>query len=258
MDTASKIIITGLDKDAPCLARLSSRSALYTDLQVLLETNPARLTLAQYRSAVVDGNALARSSVAARQKIFKELKGRYLLDAENPIFSAFCEQWVRCRSDQERALTAYIMLALNDRTVTVTSQEWFFPQMRRAPSELRVGDLENFLRQMGKAKHPEIAEWSPITLTRVAQHYLASIRDFGLATGTAKKLAVRPALYGCPVRLLLAALKMLRVPQLTVVRHEIFKLLGIAPAEVVDALSQLNREGELRFRMQADVVEMTH
>jgi hypothetical protein len=57
--------------------------------------------------------------------------------------------------------------------------------------------------------------------------------------------------------LLLAALRMRRVASLQVVQHQTFKLLGIAPEEVIDALSQLNREGELRFRMQADVVEMS-
>jgi hypothetical protein len=49
---------------------------------------------------------------------------------------------------------------------------------------------------------------------------------------------------------------MMRVPQLQAVRHEAFKLLGIAPEEVIDALSQLNRHGDLRFRIQADVVEL--
>jgi hypothetical protein len=256
MDTVLPISIVGLADDARCLARLSSRSALYTDLQVLLEAKPGRLSLAEYRQAVLAENALARGSVAARKKTFQELKGRYLLNSENALFSAFHVQWRRCRSEHERALTVYVMLALNDQTVMVTSKEWLFPLLRRSPCELRTGDLESFLRQLGKTEHPEIAEWTPITLTRVAQHYLASIRDFGLATGTTKKLAVRPALYGSPVRLLLAALRLRRVTPLAVVRHEAFKLLGIAPEEVVDALSQLNREEELRFRMQADVVEI--
>ena len=256
MDSNLPISIAGLEDDSPCMARLSARSALYTDLQVLFEAKPEQLSLAEYRHAVLDDNVLARGSVASRKKIFQELKGRYLLNSVNPLFSAFYEQWRRCRSEHERALTVYVMLALNDKTVMVTSQEWLFPQLRRAPCELRTGDLESFLRQLGKNEHPEIAEWTPITLTRVAQHYLASIRDFGLATGTTKKLAVRPALYGSPVRLLLAALRLRRVTPLAVVRHEAFKLLGIAPEEVVDALSQLNREEELRFRMQADVVEI--
>jgi hypothetical protein len=216
------------------------------------------MTLAEYRRAVLEENALARASEAARKKIYQELKGRYILDANNPLFAAFWQQWVRCASDQERALTAYVLLGLKDKTVALTSMQWLYPHLRRASSELRLGDLEAFFHQLGQTNHPEVAQWSPITLTRVAQHYLASIRDFGLATGTTKKFAVRPALYGCPVRLLLVALEMLQVPPLQVVRHEAFKLLGVAPEEVIDALSQLNREGELRFRMQADVVEITH
>ena len=256
MEVTHENAIAGLDPDGLCLARLSARSALYTDLQVLLQARAELLPANDYRRAVVDENALSRGSVAARKKVFKELKGRYVLDGGHPLYSTFHHEWRRCGSDQERALTAYVLLALNDRTVALTSMEWLYPQLRRAPCEVRIGDLETFLRQFGKGKHTEVARWTPITLTRVAQHYLASIRDFGLATGTTKKVAVRPALYGCPVRLLLAALRMLRVSPLQVVRHEAFKLLGIAPEEVIDALSQLNRHGDLRFRMQADVVEI--
>jgi hypothetical protein len=222
----------------------------------LLQARTDLLPAADYRRAVVDENVLSRGSVAARKKVFKELKGRYVLDGEHPLYSTFHHEWRRCGSDQERALTAYLLLALNDRTVALTSMEWLYPQLRRAPCEVRIGELETFLRHLGKGEHPEVARWTPITLRRVAQHYLASIRDFGLATGTTKKVAVRPALYGCPVRLLLAALRMLRVSPLEVVRHEAFKLLGVAPEETVDALSQLNRRGDLRFRMQADVVEL--
>ena len=249
-------VIAGLDQDGPFLARLSSRSALYTDLQVLLQARTDLLPFTDYRRAVVDDNILSRGSVAARKKVLKELKGRYLLDGEDPLFSAFHHEWRACGSDQERALTAYVLLALNDRTVALSSMDWLYPQLRRAPCEIRIGDLEPFFRQLGKSTHPEVARWTPVTRKRVAQHYLASIRDFGLATGTTKKIAVRPALYACPVRLLLAALRMLRVSPLQVVRHDAFKLLGIAPEEVIDALAQLNRQGDLRFRMQADVVEL--
>jgi Putative inner membrane protein (DUF1819) len=254
---ASGTQVPGLSSEAGLIARLSARSALYTDFQVLLHSRPQAMTFAEYRRAVLEENALARGSEAARKKVFQELKGRYILDAEHPLFTAFWQQWVRCGSDHERALTAYVLLALNDKTVAVVSMEWLFPHLRRAPSDLRIRDLEAFLQQLGQTAHPEVARWSPITLTRVAQHYLASIRDFGLATGTIRKIAHRPALYGSPVRLLLRALEILRVPPLQVVRHESFKILGIAPDEVIDALSQLNRQGDIRFRMQANVVELS-
>jgi hypothetical protein len=34
-------------------------------------------------------------------------------------------------------------------------------------------------------------------------------------------------------------------------------LLGIAPEEVIDALSELNRQSALRFRIQADIIELS-
>jgi hypothetical protein len=36
----------------------------------------------------------------------------------------------------------------------------------------------------------------------------------------------------------------------------IFRLLALDGIEVIDALGELNRQGELRFRMQGDVIEL--
>lgn len=210
-----------------------------------------------FQSAVLDENRLSRTSGSARAKLYKELKGRYLLDDEVPLFSAFLAEWRSIHSESERSLLTYVLWALNDRTVVVTSCDWLYPHLRRASSELRVGDLEAFLRSKGKHGHPEVAEWTAETLKRVAQHYLASVRDFGLATGGAKKIAVRPSLQPAPVRLLLRALQLADVAAIQIIRHEIFKILGIAPGEVVDALAELNRIGAIRFRMQADVIELS-
>ena len=38
--------------------------------------------------------------------------------------------------------------------------------------------------------------------------------------------------------------------------HDTFKILGIAPGEIADALTELNRHGDLSFRQQADVIEL--
>jgi hypothetical protein len=36
----------------------------------------------------------------------------------------------------------------------------------------------------------------------------------------------------------------------------VFRLLALEGIDVIDALGELNRQGELRFRMQADVIEL--
>lgn len=253
--TSSKSI-PGLVENGRLLARISSRSALATDFAMLMERVP-EYRAAAFRAAVIDDNILARASLSARAKLYKEIKGRYLLDTDSALFTAFLTEWRAYPDPHDRQLLSYILFALNDRTVFVTSRDWLFPHLRQASSELRIGDLTVFFQRLGKTSHPEVAAWTPITLTRVAQHYLASVRDFGLATGGTRKIAVRPSLQPAAVRLLLRSLLLAGVPSAETIRHKAFKILGIAPGEVVDVLAELNRQGKLRFRMQADVIELS-
>ena len=67
---------------------------------------------------------------------------------------------------------------------------------------------------------------------------------------------MRPALYGAPVRLLIRALRLARAGDFEVVTAPMFRLVALQGTEVIDALGELNRQGELRFRMQADVIEL--
>lgn len=251
-----RVTLDALDQDGRMLARISSRSALANDFLMLMERAPG-FTPADFRNSVLKENALTRASHSARLKLFKELKGRYLLDEGSPLFVAFLREWQTHSDSQERQLLAYTLFTLNDRTVYVTSRDWLFPRLQQASSELRIGDLTVFFQSIGRKDHPEVAEWTPITLTRVAQHYLASVRDFGLATGGIRKIAVRPSLRPAAFRLILRALTLAGIPAAQVIQHEAFKILGIAPTEVLDSLAELNRRGSLRFRMQADVIELS-
>ena len=235
-------------------SRLSARSALYTELRLLLDGREAALASEDYRSLVIKENCLARGSVSARQKLWKELHARYRLDGEDPLFAAFWQEWRSSKTEPERTLTAYILFALNDRLVTDLGTDWLFPLLRRSPAELRVGDVRAFLARA--RQHPEVAKWSEETTAAVARKYCASIRDFGLAKGIVRKVTVRPALYGSPVRLLVRALRLAGTPPFALVQAPIFRLLGTDTTEIVDALGELSRTGALHFRMQGDVVEI--
>jgi hypothetical protein len=247
--------IPALDSDAPYLSRLSARSALYSEFQLLLSDHSEALPAKRYMSLIVEENCLARSSVSTRRKLWKELRSRFRLDANDELFRIFWTEWRRCNSDPERGLTAYVLLALNDRLVADLGVEWLFPLLRRVPAELRAPDVRAFIERAA-GRHPEVLRWSEETASAVAQKYCTSIRDFGLAKGTAKKMTVRPSLYGAPVRLLLRALRLVGTADLDILRHRIFRLLTIDVPEVVDALGELNRLDQLHFRMQGDVVEL--
>jgi len=252
---ATRRSVPALDPDTPYWSRLSARSALYTELRLLLDDLGQPLSTATYRSLVIEQNCLARPSTSARRKLWKELHARYRLDVDDPLFSAFWKEWRRCASDPERSLTAYVMLALNDRLVADLGTEWLFPLLRRAPADLRVDDIRCFIQQSAR-EHAAISNWSDETTLAVAQKYSASLRDFGLAQGTVKKTTVRPALYASPVRLLVRALRLVKTPLLNLVQARIFRLMAIDSTEVIDRLGELNRVGALRFRIQGDVVEL--
>ena len=150
--------------------------------------------------------------------------------------------------------------------------QWLFPLLRRAPVELRVADVLGFVERRAENRR-EVATWSAHTRTAVAQKYAASVRDFGLARGTVRKVTVRPALYAAPVRLLGRALRLAGVGPLDLLRAPIFRLLALKGHEVVvgrprlrrrcrrgrrrvNALGELNGRDALRFRMQGDMVEL--
>lgn len=255
-DVAGGLLVPGLDTGAPYSSRLSARSALFTDLQLLLDDRAEPLTADEYRKLVLDQNCLSRGSTSARQKIWSELRKRYPLDRRNPLFHAFWQEWRRSQSEQERALTTYVAFAVNDRLATHIGTEWLCPYLRRAPAELRVEDLLAFLEYSGRENHPELLAWTESTKHKVAKHFLASVRDFGLAQGRAVKKSIRPALYGAPVRLVIRVLRMAGARDLEIISAPIFRLLSIEGAEIIESLGELNRQGQLRFRMQADVVEL--
>jgi hypothetical protein len=249
------LLLPGLDPEALYVARLSSRSALYSELRLLIEGLARPLASPKYRCLVMEQNRLARASSSARLKLWEQLHARYRLDREDPAFAAFWVEWSRSRSEPERSLVAYVLFALNDRLVTDLGTEWLFPLLRRAPAEVRVENVQAFLRR-AEARHPEVAAWSAATRLAWAQKYCASIRDFGLAEGVVRKRTVRPALYAAPVRLLAWAVRLAGASSLELVQSRIFRLLGIDSNEVIDALGELNRLGALHFRIQGDVIEL--
>src|SRR5271166_2380390 len=105
IDVAGSPVVPALDPSTPYSSRLSARSALFTDLQLLLDDRSEPFTSEQYRTLVVEENCLARPSAAARRKLWEELRKRYLLDRRRPLYRAFWSEWSRSRSDPERGLT---------------------------------------------------------------------------------------------------------------------------------------------------------
>ncbi len=242
-------------RNGPFLARLSSRSALVSELKILLAAGSDEPEDGEYRHLILDENCLAKATESSRQRAWKDLSSRYLLRPTHPLFRSFLAEWSRHLTEPEASLTLYCLWALNDKLVANLGINYLFPKLREAPSPISADDIAAYLFAE-KGRHPELLEWSTKTTGAVSRKYVASIRDFGLAKGVYSKMSVRPALYAAPARFLVRALRLHNTNDLRIVRSAWFRLIGLDSHEVIDAFGELSRQGKLCFRMQADVVEL--
>ncbi len=239
----------------PYVSRLATRAALYAELRSLLAAVEAAVPRAEYRRRVIEDNILSRRTVAAREKTWKELAARYGIDGAAPLFRVFIEEYRRTSSENDRALTAYLLFALHDRLACDLGTEWIHQYLRNAPGDLRTADVLAFLRSRERS-HPEIAGWSTSSRENIASHYLSALKEFGLARGAQRKASVRPAPGAAPARFLLRALRLSGVSNLAAVQSPLFRLLGLSLDETVALLFRLNANGALRCRIQGDVVDL--
>lgn len=253
MSSDSPIHLPALDSESRFLARISTRSALYGDLSQLLTSAGGD---SDYRRLVIEENVCLRKSASARQKLYQELKGRYLLDPNKAPFQAFLTEWIRSENEADRRLLAYVLFCLNDKTVFTISRDWLYPLLQRPGTIMSISELTGFLDRLAKNTAPEIGKWTTKTLERVVQHYLASIRDFGFAEGKQKKVSIQPSVGAGPTRLLIELLRLGGAADIDIIYHSAFRILGIGEPEVYDHLRTLHQQGGLHFKMQGDIIEL--
>lgn len=222
-------------------------------MEALLAAAPPGACAPRLRRLVLEGNVAGKASAVARQKLWWQLRERYLLDRSIPECAAFLAGMASTSSHTDRGLLCLLMMARTDRLfreVTLRSVSSYLTlNGSLIPTEEVHRALEAYLQEHGLA-------WSPDTTEHVRQHLLASLKDFGVLRGSRVRRSVRPR-PGSQVALLgsrLALLEGLSPRQLLDSRW--FRLLGLDAEQVVDLLYAATREGVLEFRMQAEVIEL--
>ena len=103
---------------------------------------------------------------------------------------------------------------------------------------------------------PAIRLWNPATRRSVASHYLAMLRDCGLARGKQKKELLRPYVPSHVVHLATLLLTNAGTAPRAVAEAEFFRALGLTTGDVVDTLSELGRAGVIDFAVQGDLTHL--
>ena len=237
----------------PILSRLGVTGSLRRELEALLAEAPPDASSELLRDLIVERNVAGKASKAQRLQVWWRLKLRYVLDPAVAEYRAFRVALDATANQEERGLLDLLMFARTDRLFREATQQCISPWLYGPEVTVDPDEVHTAIRSIAEA-HGQ--KWSSTTLLRSRGHLLSSLKDFGVLRGRASKRTTRPR---PGVQVALFAARLARLEGLTdrqLLEARWFKLLGLDRAQVADLLYTAARAGALRFRMQADVVEL--
>jgi hypothetical protein len=239
--------------EQPIQPRLSGTGSLRPELEALLgaarpDTGPTEL-----RALVVEANVTGKRSAMTRKITWKYLRPRYALDPAVPEYRAFFAGMRAAADPAERGLLCLLMFARCDRLLREVTLECVSGLLDREGAAVDPGCVAAAIERRTAATGQR---WSPSVRRGVQSHLLSALKDFGLVRGSARRYTVHPR-PGAQTALFAARLGRLEgLTDLQVLDARWFRLLNLERPRVVDLLFAAGRSGALRFRMQADVVEL--
>lgn len=172
-------------QDGELTSSIAHHGAYIWETKRILETYVDTESYEEVKTAVVEENLLRKSSDNYRESILSEITRRYDLETngfrETPLTRAFR----RPLDDSTREWILYYEFS-KEPIVTLLTTEFLYPSFHQGVLSIRKDDVREFIEEQ-EAEYPTISSWSEQTRSRVAQHYLAAMKNFGLLEGSTEK-----------------------------------------------------------------------
>ena len=224
-----------------------------SEVEHVLAAVDAGASPAEFRAAILDGNAARKDTHTARDWAWKRLKLRYALDSTNaPEFKAF-DRAMRDADPAGRGLTAYLMLARTDRLFREISLDLVVPHLGVPGKTIEVDAV---LEYVDTARKGASLEWSAASVRATAGHILTSWKEFGVVEGSKVRRIARLRPSHATMRFVIELARAEGLTDRQALESTWTRLLGMDFRAVDWALRSAARDGALQFRTQADVVEI--
>jgi hypothetical protein len=164
----------------------ASKGALLSDVKTVLQEVDAGQDVDRMRRAVIEDDLLDRGTLQNRQTVWREIARRYISGQEPGHVMALARMVTDCPNSTAVDLALFYEYCQADALMYDLTAYCTYELYQSARTALDKADINDWLARQ-EAIHPEIAEWSPTTRNRLIKSYLATIRDFGLVTGTKQK-----------------------------------------------------------------------
>ena len=235
----------------------SSKGALLTESDILfsyLTRNNGDIDSA--RCAVINEDIFAKKTYQTRKRCWDVLHSRYFpnqLPSEHlhPIVEVY-----RAKASQivKRGIL-YFHFATSDLFAYQATVKLLYGMFRRGLSSIGPRNIDEFLNSQ-TGSHPEVETWSYQTRRSLVSHYLSAVRDFGLLEGKTRKRIHKPKV---DQNLLLYIVTILRDCGRTakeIMASDDFKLFLLSPEEVAVRLTEIHRDGRIKFQRSGQIVSL--
>lgn len=218
---------------------IAHHGAYIWETKRVLETYIETESYDAVEEAVLEENLLRKSSESYRRGILREITRRYDIDEDGYTETPLVRVFKRPIGESVQEWILYYEFS-QEPVVTLLTTEFLYPNFHGGALTLRKDDVVEFINEL-EDDYPVISSWSENTRLRVAEHYLAAVKNFGLLEGSKEKefKYIYP-----PDELILYVLYSLFEQDVTtadaVVEHPDWKLLLLTPEEVRDRIQDVS------------------
>lgn len=234
--------------------RISGAPGVAREIKIVLNELAKGLTIGEVEKEVLEDNILDKSTLRSRDKVFSAMKLRYLNnpDVNLGVLTNLISSDV---SERIKDLVLYYHFCNSERLVYDLTVELLYNNFQKGKLTVPKKEIVAFLESKVE-KHPESEKWTPTIKQRIAEHYLASLKHFGVLKGSKIKEFNMDYV---PLEVIMYVVFDLKDKEYTnkqIMNYEGFKVFFIDKSDLIRYLEEATRAGIIKFSYTKDIYEI--
>lgn len=237
------------------LSTFAGKGARLPDMKAMLRALDAGQTVEAVRHAVIEEDSLDAGTRISRETVWHEFYRRYASGRSAAHIAALARMVTYCPTPLAQNLILLYEYCQADALLYDLTADCTCSLYQDARTSIGKMEVNAWLTRQ-EAMHPELAQWSPQVRGRLVRGYLATIRDFGLVTGTKQKDFYK--LY-VPREAFVYALyhqKERNIEGKALIESRDWRLFLLSQPEVLFMLEDAAKGGFVHFRYAGDIYDL--
>lgn len=234
-------------------SRIIKATALIEDTKILLQHWDFSLDTEENLDYIKTENLFAKSARSRVSDILRIFRRRYLND-ENTVIAL--SRFVKDQVDRNTLTKIlYFHSALADRLLYDAASQFLFEFLNRGRKEVTTDDFKLQIRTWNQANLMQ-SDWSEATIYSVAKNVAATLRDFGILEGAAKKRIATPQLPIGSLAYIAFLLNRQEISGNQLIHHPVWGIFLLKTENIERMFIEAHQQGFLEYYAAGSVVRI--